>query len=137
MVSAAKQDYLTAIYRVGRAGALVSNSAIAERLEVAAPSVTGMIKHLAKQGLVEHVRYRGSRLTEAGEAEALKVIRRRRVLQTYLVQVLGYAQDQVHEEADRLEHATSDELIDRMSRTMGDPPTDPHVALIPELRFLP
>lgn len=137
MVSAARQDYLTAMYRVGRAGELVSTSAIAQRLEVAAPSVTGMIRRLAKQGLVEHVPYRGSRLTQAGESEAIRVIRRRRVLQAYLVQVLGYTQGRVHEEADRLEHATSDELIDRMSRAMGEPPTDPHVALIPELGFVP
>lgn len=131
MLSPTTQNYLTAIYRIGRATEFASTSSIAERLGVAAASVTGMLRRLAEQGLVERVPYGGGRLTESGEAEALRVIRRHRVLETYLVRALGYSWDRVHEEADRLEHTVSDELIEQMASAMGRPTTDPHGAPIP------
>jgi DtxR family transcriptional regulator, Mn-dependent transcriptional regulator len=132
MTSPAVEDYLKAIYQLSEAGEPVSTSAIAERLGIAAPSVTGMLKRLADAGLVEHTRYHGARLTGDGEDNAVRTIRRHRVLELFLVEVLGYTWDRVHDEAERLEHAVSDELIDRMATVLGGPTADPHGAPIPE-----
>jgi DtxR family transcriptional regulator, Mn-dependent transcriptional regulator len=131
MPSIAGQDYLKAIFELSRGDDAASTSAIAERLQIAAGSVTGMLKRLAEQGLVEHVPYRGARLTPDGEAQAIGLIRRHRILELFLVQVLGYTWDRVHEEAEHLEHAASDELIDRMAAALGEPTRDPHGAPIP------
>lgn len=131
MTTPAVEDYLKAIYQLSEAGAAVSTSAIAERLGVAAGSVTGMLKRLAEQGLVEHVRYYGTRLTGDGAENAIRTIRRHRVLELFLVEVLGYTWDRVHEEAERLEHAVTDEMIDRMANVLGGPAEDPHGAPIP------
>jgi DtxR family Mn-dependent transcriptional regulator len=90
-----------------------------------------MIRRLSETGLIEHVPYRGVQLTNQGRRAALKMIRRHRVIELYLTQRLGYDWDGVHEEADRLEHAVSDELIERMSGALGDPRYDPHGAPIP------
>ena len=90
-----------------------------------------MIKRLATDALVEHVPYRGVRLTARGRREALRIIRRHRILETYLVERLGYAWEEVHAEAERLEHAASDALIDRMALALEDPTHDPHGAPIP------
>lgn len=132
MNSVAVEDYLKTIYHLSRDEAAAGTSSIAERLHVAAGSVTGMLKRLAERGLVEHVPYYGARLTAEGEDEAVRLIRRHRVLELFLVQVLGYTWDRVHEEAERLEHAVSDELIDRMAAVLGEPESDPHGAPIPE-----
>jgi DtxR family Mn-dependent transcriptional regulator len=134
----AVEDYLKTIYALSPGGAPASTSAIAERLSIAAGSVTGMLKRLAERGLVEHVPYYGARLTGQGEREAVRLIRRHRVLELFLVQVLGYTWDRVHEEAERLEHAVTDELIDRMASVLGEPHADPHGAPIPanEGRFV-
>jgi DtxR family Mn-dependent transcriptional regulator len=86
---------------------------------------------LAEQGLITHERYRGVRLTHAGRRAALRTIRRHRVIEAYLTRALGYPWDRVHDEAERLEHAASDELIDRMASAIGEPTTDPHGAPIP------
>lgn len=131
MPSIAGQDYLKAIFELTRGEDAATTSALAERLQIAAGSVTGMLKRLAEQGLVEHVPYRGARLTANGESQAIGLIRRHRVLELFLVQVLGYTWDCVHEEAERLEHAVSDELIDRMAAALGEPTRDPHGAPIP------
>ncbi|SRR5690606_6546277 len=131
MTSPAAQDYLKAIYKLSRDQTTASTSNIAARLRVAAGSVTGMLKRLAEQGYVEHVPYYGARLTAAGEREAVRMIRRHRVLEAFLVERLGYTWDEVHEEAERLEHAASDELIDRMARALGEPSHDPHGSAIP------
>lgn len=131
MTSPAVQDYLKAIYRLSQDDEAASTSSIAERLQVAAGSVSGMLRRLADQGLVEHIPYYGARLTQDGEREAVRMIRRHRVLEAFLVEVLGYTWDRVHEEAERLEHAASDELIDRMARVIGEPDFDPHGAPIP------
>jgi DtxR family transcriptional regulator, Mn-dependent transcriptional regulator len=93
--------------------------------------VSGMVRRLAEQGLIAHERYRGVRLTELGRRAALRTLRRHRVIEAYLVTALGYAWDRVHEEAERLEHAASDELIDRMAAAIGEPAYDPHGAPIP------
>ncbi|MBI1722911.1 MAG: metal-dependent transcriptional regulator, partial [Gemmatimonadetes bacterium] len=100
-------------------------------LDVAPPSVTGMIKRLSETGLTEHVPYRGVQLTAEGRRAALRMIRRHRILETYLTEQLGYDWDGVHEEAERLEHAVSDELIDRMAGALGEPRYDPHGEPIP------
>src|SRR5690349_22273318 len=90
-----------------------------------------MLRRLADQGLISYERYRGVRLSDAGRRAALRTIRRHRVIEAYLTQALGYPWDRVHDEAERLEHAASDELIDRMAAAIGEPETDPHGAPIP------
>ncbi|HSJ25682.1 MAG TPA: metal-dependent transcriptional regulator [Longimicrobiales bacterium] len=132
MTTPAVEDYLKAIYQLSEAGEPVSTSSIAERLSVAPGSVTGMLKRLSEAGLVEHTRYYGARLTERGAENAVRTIRRHRVLELFLVDVLGYTWDRVHDEAERLEHVVTDELIDRMAHVLGSPTADPHGAPIPE-----
>jgi DtxR family Mn-dependent transcriptional regulator len=131
MPSVAVEDYLKTIYHLSRDAEPAGTSSIAERLHIAAGSVTGMLKRLAERGLVEHVPYYGARLTAEGEDEAVRLIRRHRVLELFLVEVLGYTWDRVHEEAERLEHAVTDDLIDRMAAVLGEPESDPHGAPIP------
>src|SRR3989442_11141305 len=125
------EDYLKAIYHLSSQGGFAATSDIAAMLQVAPPSVSGMVKRLSETGLIEHVPYRGVQLTSQGRRAALKMIRRHRVLEVYLIQQLGYDWDGVHGEAERLEHAVSDELIERMARALGDPQYDPHGAPIP------
>jgi len=125
------EDYLKAIYEIERGGGSASTTLIAERLAVAPASVTGMVRRLAEQGLLTHSPYRGVRLTESGRLGALRTLRRHRVIESYLVHALGYGWDQVHEEAERLEHAASDALVDRMAEAIGEPRVDPHGAPIP------
>ena len=129
--SRAAEDYLKAVYKLQQTKSPVSTTALAAKLHRSAASVTNMVKSLADQGLLEHVLYHGFRLTEAGELSALRVIRRHRVIELYLIEQLGYTWDTVHEEAERLEHAVSDELVDRMAAALGDPEFDPHGAPIP------
>jgi DtxR family transcriptional regulator, Mn-dependent transcriptional regulator len=131
MPTPAVEDYLKTIYQLSPGGEPVGTSAIAERLGIAPGSVTGMLKRLGQQGLIDHERYQGASLTEKGRREAIRTIRRHRVLELFLVEVLGYTWDQVHEEAERLEHAASDQLVDRMAAVLGDPETDPHGHPIP------
>jgi DtxR family Mn-dependent transcriptional regulator len=130
-LSKSVEDYLKAIYGLSQGSDSASTTAIAEALEIQPASVTGMIKRLAAIGLLEHVPYRGVRLTKPGESEALRVLRRHRILETYLCGRLGYHWDDVHAEAERLEHAASDELIEHMADALGFPSHDPHGAPIP------
>lgn len=130
-LSRSVEDYLKAIYRLAAEGAPASTSAIAEALEIQPASVTGMVKRMAESGLLEHVPYRGVKLTPAGTREALRVVRRHRILETYLCDRLGFTWDDVHDEAERLEHAASDQLIEHMARALGSPSHDPHGAPIP------
>ncbi|MBL0939127.1 MAG: metal-dependent transcriptional regulator [Gemmatimonadaceae bacterium] len=125
------EDYLKAIYELETRTGAAATTDVANALQVAPASVTGMIRRLAAQGLLDHVPYRGVQLTEMGRRAALRTIRRHRILETYLTQVLGYAWDRVHDEAERLEHAASDDLIERMSAALGHPTVDPHGAPIP------
>ncbi|MBI3790087.1 MAG: metal-dependent transcriptional regulator [Gemmatimonadetes bacterium] len=126
------EDYLKAIYALEELTDLpATTSDIAERLDIAPPSVSGMLRRLATRKLIRHERYRGVSLTPAGRKAALKTLRRHRVIEAYLASVLGFSWDTVHAEAERLEHAASDELIDRMAAALGDPATDPHGAPIP------
>ncbi len=130
-LTAPVEDYLKAIYDIERGDDAAATNDIAHRLQIAPASVSGMVRRLAEQGLLKYERYRGVRLTVAGRRAALRTIRRHRVIESYLVQALGYSWDVVHEEAERLEHAASDDLIDRMAKAIGEPSTDPHGAPIP------
>lgn len=125
------EDYLKAIYELEAEGGIAGTNEIAAALRIAAPSVSGMIRRLSTQGLVTHEPYKGVQLTREGRRAALRTIRRHRVIEAYLTQALGYPWDRVHDEAERLEHAASDELIDRMAAAIGEPETDPHGAPIP------
>jgi len=130
-LTAPVEDYLKVIYGIEWEGNAAATSDIAQRLGIAPASVSGMVRRLAKQGLLAYERYRGVRLTDAGRTAALGTIRRHRVIEAYLVKALGFDWDRVHEEAERLEHAASDALIDRMAEAIGEPLTDPHGAPIP------
>lgn len=125
------EDYLKAIYRLSPAGRPASTSDIAHLLELSAPSVTGMVKRLSEQGLLEHVPYRGVQLTDEGRRAALRMVRRHRLIEAYLVEFLGYSWDAVHDEAERLEHAVSDTMVERMATALGNPVVDPHGDPIP------
>jgi DtxR family Mn-dependent transcriptional regulator len=126
------QDYLKEIYKLQADGGRAATSAIAERMGVAQPSVTSMLKKLAALGLADHEPYRGAVLTAKGERVALEVIRHHRLLEQYLAETLGLSIDAVHEEADRLEHALSEELEARIDESLGFPTHDPHGDPIPD-----
>ena len=128
------EDYLKAIHALERGGEAAGTNDIAARLGIAAASVSGMLRRLARLGLVTVERYKGAHLTVAGRREALLLIRRHRVIETYLVERLGFVGEEVHQEAERLEHAASDALIARMADALGHPTQDPHGAPIPAAR---
>jgi DtxR family Mn-dependent transcriptional regulator len=128
----AMQDYLREIYKLRLEGRRATTSAIAGRMGVRPPSATAMVKRLGALGLVEHERYRSVELTPSGERVALEVIRHHRLLELYLSQALGLSLDAVHSEADRLEHALSEELEERIDRSLGYPTHDPHGDPIPD-----
>lgn len=125
------EDYLKAIYQLSPEGRAASTSEIAHLLSLSPPSVTGMVKRLSEHGLLEHVPYRGVQLTEEGRRAALRMVRRHRLIEAYLVEFLGYSWDTVHEEAERLEHAVSETMIERMAGALGHPSVDPHGDPIP------
>ena len=131
MPSPAAEDYLKAIYALGRSGEAATTSALAERLGVSGASVTGMIKKLAAAGLVAHEKYQGARLTEAGRLVAVETIRHHRLVETYLHQALGVPWDRLHVEAEAWEHVLSEDLEARMDAALGHPTHDPHGAPIP------
>lgn len=125
------EDYLKVIFDLESRFGVAETNSIAEELRIAPASVSGMIRRLVEQGLISHERYRGVRLTSGGRRAALRTIRRHRVIEAYLTTALDYPWDLVHDEAERLEHAASDELVDRMAAAIGEPATDPHGAPIP------
>lgn len=143
-LSKAVEDFLKTVYALQTQATLspssatsendeprVSTNALAEALNILPPSVTDMARRMASQGLVHYRRYYGVRLTEKGEQAALNVIRRHRLIELYLVEHLGYALHEVHDEAERLEHAVSDRFIEAITVKMGDPTIDPHGDPIP------
>jgi DtxR family Mn-dependent transcriptional regulator len=137
-LTVAVQDYLKAIYVLESAGERVTTSALARRMGVSAPSATAMTKRLDELGLVERLPYRGVALTEAGRRGALEVLRHHRLLERYLVDRLGLTLDEVHAEAELLEHALSEELEAKIDEELGYPTHDPHGDPIPdrELRLV-
>lgn len=130
-LTGAVEDYLKAIYALGRGSVSVATNDIAQKLDLAPASVSGMVRRLADQGLLTYERYRGVTLTDVGRRGALRTLRRHRVIEAYLSGALQYPWDRVHAEAERLEHAASDELVNRMAAAIGEPATDPHGAPIP------
>ena len=133
------QDYLKGIYKLQAAGGRATVTALARDQGVSPASASAMLKKLAVLDLLEHEPYRGARLTPAGERVALEVIRHHRLLELYLARTLGLAVDDVHDEADRLEHVISEELEERIDRALGYPTHDPHGDPIPDsnLRWPP
>lgn len=127
-------DYLKAIFELtGPAGEPAASNAIAQRLGVSAPSVTGMLQKLStgKRPWVAYRKHRGARLTQEGRLRALRIIRRHRLVELFLCQVLGYSWDEVHQEAERLEHFISEKLEERIAQKLGNPEFDPHGDIIP------
>ena len=125
------EDYLKAIYRLTTTGEPAATSDLATTLDLAPASVSGMLRRLDEQGLVIHAPYRGVTLSREGRRIALRILRRHRLIEAYLVAQLGYTWDTVHTEAERLEHAVSDTLVERMAHVLGDPLEDPHGDPIP------
>ena len=129
----AQQDYLKALYQLHGHHRPVPTRDLAQRLGISSPSVSEMVTRLSAQGLVEHDRYRGQQLTREGRKVALELVRHHRLLEMFLVQVLGYTWDEVHEEAERLEHVISERMEQRIFELLGRPELDPHGHAIPTL----
>ena len=131
MITHAMEDYLKAVYLLQEGQEKVSTSAIAQQMNVSAASVTGMIRKLGSMGLLNYTSYQGVELTEGGGKIAQEIIRHHRLLELYLVEIMGFTWDKVHDEADKLEHVISEEFEDKMSEVLGHPTTDPHGHAIP------
>jgi len=131
-LSDAIQDYLREIYKLGAAGDRVSTTALARGMGVSPASASAMVKKLAALALVVHAPYKGVSLTQDGERVALEVIRHHRLLELYLAETLGIDVDEVHDEANRLEHVLSEELEARIDESLGFPTHDPHGDPIPD-----
>ena len=125
------QDYLKSVYKLQAADGRVTIGSLARDQSVSPASASAMVKKLAALGLLEHEKYRGAQLTNAGERVAVEVIRHHRLLELYLAETLGVHVDDVHEEADRLEHVISEELEARIDKALGFPTHDPHGVPIP------
>lgn len=123
-------DYLKTIWRAAHGGSAATGD-IARELGVTAPSVTGMLVRMKGLGLVNYQPYKGAELTEQGRREVMRLLRRHRVLETFMIEHLGFGWDEVHVEAERMEHAMSDEFTDRLARHLGHPSFDPHGDPIP------
>lgn len=133
MASPAADDYLKTVYaHTEWQDAPITPSVLAAKLGIAPSSVTEMVKKLAAAGLVSHVPYGAVRLTEAGTARALDMVRRHRLVETWLVQEFGYGWDEVHDEAEVLEHTISDRLLEGIDARLGRPRFDPHGDAIPD-----
>ena len=126
-------DYLKALYLLGGADKPVPTRELAHRLGISSPSVSEMVTRLSAQGLIQHDRYRGQVLTKEGRKVALELVRHHRLLEMFLVQILGYGWDEVHEEAERLEHVISERMEERIFELLGRPGLDPHGHAIPTL----
>lgn len=135
--SQAAEDYLKAIFEITRGGERASTNEVAAQMGVSPASATGMIQKLAgvQPPLLHYEKHRGAALTPEGEQTALEIIRHHRLLETFLHEKLGYAWDEVHKEADRLEHVISEELEERIAQALGDPSVDPHGDPIPSREF--
>ena len=130
------ENFLKAVYTLEQGldaseNERVSTNALSESLNISAPSVTDMAQRLDEEGLIDYQRYKGIRLTDSGTDIALKVLRRHRLIELFLVQELGYELHEVHEEAEALEHAVSDRFVQALVAKLGDPLVDPHGDPIP------
>ena len=134
MPSLTVENYVKAIYLIaarGRADVAVATGELAQALDVSPGTVTGMLKTLSEADLATYTPYEGARLSPAGRRLALKVLRRHRLLELFLAQTLEMTWDEVHEEAEHMEHAASDRLVDRIDDYLGHPAVDPHGDPIP------
>jgi DtxR family Mn-dependent transcriptional regulator len=129
----AQEDYLKALYHLHGDQRPVPTRDLAQRLGISSPSVSEMVTRLTAQGLVEHDRYKGQQLTREGRKVALELVRHHRLLEMFLVQVLGYSWDEVHDEAERLEHVISERMEQRIFDLLGRPELDPHGHAIPSV----
>lgn len=127
------EDFLKAIYTLQRDGDRVSTNALAGMLNITAPAVTDMAQRLVDEGTVDYLKYRGVRLTDDGRQVALKMLRRHRLIELYLVQDLGYQLHEVHDEAEALEHTVSDRFVEAIAVKLGNPQYDPHGDPIPTI----
>ena len=127
------EDFLKAIYTLQRDGDRVSTNALAGILNITAPAVTDMAQRLVDEGTVDYLKYRGVRLTDDGRQVALKMLRRHRLIELYLVQGLGYQLHEVHDEAEALEHTVSDRFVEAIAVKLGNPQYDPHGDPIPTI----
>ncbi len=133
MLTISKENYLKAIYKHREGENLpVPASYIADELQVSNAAISKMAKTLSNKGLLEYQKHKGVRLTDEGEKFALKVIRRHRLWELFLINVLGLTWAEVHDEAERLEHSTSEFLINKMDEFLGFPKFDPHGSPIPD-----
>jgi DtxR family transcriptional regulator, Mn-dependent transcriptional regulator len=128
--SSSVEDYLKAIWELSEEGAASTND-VAERLSFSAASVSNMFGRLREMGLAEYERYHGATLTEEGRAEALRLLRRHRLIETFLLECLGYSWKEVHEEAESMEHSVTDDFTERLAAFLGHPAQDPHGDPIP------
>src|SRR4030088_1487126 len=128
-----QEDYLKALYLLNGHEHPIPTRDLAQRLGISSPSVSEMVTRLSAQGLVEHDRYRGQQLTREGRKVALELVRHHRLLEMFLVRVLGYSWDEVHEEAERLEHVISERMEQRIFELLGRPELDPHGHAIPSV----
>lgn len=131
VLSQAVEDYLKIIYKLESEGKGASTTRIAEAMDVSSASATNMIKRLAKMNLVDYQSYKGASLTQSGEKIALEVIRHHRLLELYLLEVMGYSWDEVHDEAEKLEHHISEQFEDKIAELLDNPTKDPHGDPIP------
>lgn len=132
LLTSQAEDYLKTIYKLSKGGKVTTQS-LADALGVTPASVSGMLRKLSEMSLIEHTPYYGALLTDSGAKVALEILRHHRLLELYLTQALGFSWDEVHDEADRLEHVISEAFEARISALLGDPHFDPHGHPIPRL----
>lgn len=131
VLSQAVEDYLKTIYTIEAEGDKATTTNIANALDVSSASATNMVKRLSKMGLVDYESYKGASLTNSGKKIALEIIRHHRLLELYLLEVMGYSWDEVHDEAEKLEHHISEQFEDKIAQLLDDPTHDPHGDPIP------
>jgi DtxR family Mn-dependent transcriptional regulator len=132
MKNISKEDYLSVIYKSSDSNGEIKANQIAEKLNVSGAAVTDMLRKLSKEGYVDYKRYKGIKLTYSGEEYARNMVRRHRIWEVFLHQIVGLPWDKVHGEAENLEHSSSDELIDRLDKMLDFPEFDPHGDPIPD-----
>jgi DtxR family Mn-dependent transcriptional regulator len=132
MRNISKEDYLSVIYKSADSNGEIKANQIAEKLNVSGAAVTDMLRKLSKEGFVDYKRYKGIKLTHSGEEYARNMVRRHRIWEVFLHQIVGLPWDKVHGEAENLEHSSSDELIDRLDKMLDFPEFDPHGDPIPD-----
>lgn len=134
-LSESQEDYLKHIFLLSESTDRVTTQSLADHLKVKPASVTGMIKKLADVNLIKYERYRGVQLTEAGSKVAIEILRHHRLIEMYLSEVLGYSWDEIHDEAERLEHHISEKFEQRIAEKLGHPTHDPHGDPIPDVNL--